>query len=554
VSITGGPFTYNGQPHAATVVLNPAIAGYSVNYTGSTTAYNSPNAPANADMYTVTVTITNSNYVLSGTGTGSITINKAEATVTAAGNTCTYSGSPCAGNGSAFGVNGEPLTPVTLAYATTPAPGNLLTSAPVNAAVYQVAARFAGNANYNHKQSAPATITIKAATSTVAITPPAPAQYSDSIALSATVTPGTVGGSTQTGSLEFFINGASVSTSVGVAAINSSGVATLASVANFRVPGNYTVSAKFTSTNPNFTDASESSPPLSVMQEDARATYTGALFASTASATSTSATVTLSATIQDITAVTGDLAYDSYPGDIRNATVTFINRDTNAVIATVPVGLADLNDKKTGTATYNWSASIGSCASSPCSATFTIGVIVNNYYTRNSSADNTVVTVAQPGNNFITGGGYLVLTSSGGQKAGDSGKKNNFGFNVKYNKTGTNLQGNINTIIRRTEPDGVHVYQIKGNSMTSLSVDATTGKATFNGKASIQDITNPLVPLSVDGNATLQVTMTDAGEPGSSDKIAITVWNKAGGLWFASNWSGTGTVEQLLGGGNLIAH
>src|SRR5207247_1187141 len=39
VSITGGPFTYNGQPHAATVGLNPAISGYSVNYTGAATAY-----------------------------------------------------------------------------------------------------------------------------------------------------------------------------------------------------------------------------------------------------------------------------------------------------------------------------------------------------------------------------------------------------------------------------------------------------------------------------------------------------------------------------------
>src|SRR5204863_9590606 len=128
------------------------------------------------------------------------------------------------------------------------------------------------------------------------------------------------------------------------------------------------------------------------------------------------------------------------------------------------------------------------------------------------------------------------------------------GCNRNCNTGGTTLPGSVKTTIRGTEPAAVDVYQIKGNSMTSLSVDATTGKATFNGKASIQDITHPLVPLSVDGNATLQVTMTDAGEPGSSDKIAITVWNKAGGLWFASNWSGTGTVEQLLGGGNLIAH
>ena len=158
--------------------------------------------------------------------------------------------------------------------------------------------------------------------------------------------------------------------------------------------------------------------------------------------------------------------------------------------------------------------------------------------------------------------GYIVLSNSAGLKAGDAGTKNHFGFNVKYNKQGTNLQGNINTIVRRTEADGLHVYQIKGNSMTSLAVQTLTGTATFNGKASIQDITNPLSPIPVDGNATLQVTMTDRGEPGSgSDTIGITVWNKQGGLWFSSNWqvaSPPQTVEQPLGGspggGNLLVH
>jgi hypothetical protein len=62
-------------------------------------------------------------------------------------------------------------------------------------------------------------------------------------------------------------------------------------------------------------------------------------------------------------------------------------------------------------------------------------------------------------------------------------------------------------------------------------------------------ITNRLTPISVDGNATLQVVMTDKGEPGSSDAVGITIWNKTGGLWFASKWDGTKTVEQLLGRG-----
>jgi hypothetical protein len=80
-----------------------------------------------------------------------------------------------------------------------------------------------------------------------------------------------------------------------------------------------------------------------------------------------------------------------------------------------------------------------------------------------------------------------------------------------------------------------------------------TGK-TFNGMAKLQDITDPLNPISVDGNAALQVTMTDKGEPGKEDTISITVWNKSGGLWFSSSWDGTRTQEQVLSGGNLVVH
>jgi hypothetical protein len=133
---------------------------------------------------------------------------------------------------------------------------------------------------------------------------------------------------------------------------------------------------------------------------------------------------------------------------------------------------------------------------------------------------------------------------------------------VKYNKNGTNLQGNINTIIRSgigplgscpAQPGGVYVYQVKGNSMTSLAANAASqgGKATFNGKSSIQDITNPASACAVDGDAPLQVTMTDNGSQTTPDSIGITVWNKSGGLWFSSNWDGTKTVEQSIAGGNL---
>jgi hypothetical protein len=296
---------------------------------------------------------------------------------------------------------------------------------------------------------------------------------------------------------------------------------------------------------------------IEVSKEDARVTYTGTTFASTSCSTCSTATVTLAATIQDITAVTGDPAYDPNAGDIRNATVTFVNRDDgDSFLCLASVGLVNLSDTKTGTATCNWTANIGSNDS----VQFTVGIIVNNYYTRNTSEDDEIVTVSKPiATNFITGGGYLINQASAGMYPGDKAKKTNFGFNVKYNKGGKNLQGNINTIIRNNG----RVYQIKGNAMTSLSVNPQTCSnatptslctAVFNGKANIKDITDPLNVISIDGNGTLQVNMTDRGEPGKADTIGITLWDKNGGLWFSSNWNGVKTVEQTLGGGNLVVH
>jgi hypothetical protein len=47
--------------------------------------------------------------------------------------------------------------------------------------------------------------------------------------------------------------------------------------------------------------------------------------------------------------------------------------------------------------------------------------------------------------------------------------------------------------------------------------------------------------------------MTDTGNAGA-DSIGITLQNNSGGLFFSSNWNGTKTVQQTLGGGNLSAH
>jgi len=289
-----------------------------------------------------------------------------------------------------------------------------------------------------------------------------------------------------------------------------------------------------------------------VTPENARPTYIGMLYVSTQSTATGGFTATLSSTVQDVTAY--NPVGDPNPGDIRNATVTFFDRTANTPLCTANIGLVTTGDTKTGTATCNWTGDIGSSDS----IQYTIGIAVKgttagDYYMDNETTYDTVLTVSKPLTNFITGGGYLLMGStSAGQYKGDEGSKTNYGFNVKYNKSGTNLQGNANIIVR----SGGRVYQIKSNSITSLSAQTTSvgGTAQFASKANITDVTDPANPIAITGSATLQLTMTDNGEPGTNDSLAITVLNKDGGLFYASKWNGVKTVEQTIGGGNLVVH
>jgi len=346
--------------------------------------------------------------------------------------------------------------------------------------------------------------------------------------------------------------------------------ALLETVTGAMSPGAKTVTATFGGVDAADFTVSDKTTTLTITQEDAAAFFTGDCVVTTATATSTSASVLLTATIKDITAY--DSASDSNAGDIRNATVDFVNADTNAVIASnLPVTLVNSSDTKVGSVAYNWTASISSGSDGE---DYSIKVIVKNYYTGDNYETNSigVVTIARPGPGFITGGGYLVLSSSAGSYAGDSGTKNNFGFNVKYNKQKTNIQGHLNTIFRRKESDGVvHVYQVKSTALNSLYTKMTTsgdGKAsytkpstaTFQAKCNLNDVTDSDNPVSIMGGGTIQVCMTDYGEPGSkeangyTDTIHFIVYDKNGTLLYSSNWNGTTTVEQGITGGNLVVH
>jgi hypothetical protein len=249
----------------------------------------------------------------------------------------------------------------------------------------------------------------------------------------------------------------------------------------------------------------------------------GEPYVATSCVTCTSAAVTLVALITD----------PLETGNVTGATVDFIDVDTTEVLCeNAPVGLIDESAPWSGVAVCGATLSEGS---------YSIAMVAGECY---EGSVITPIEVAKPEPYSVSGGGYLVLSDSAGLFAGDDGTRNGFGFTVKYRK-GNAPQGRANVIVRR----GALTYQIKATAITSLTVK--NGRATLQAKATIQDITNPLLPVPIDGNAKLQISMTDNGEPGTDDTIGITVLNKKGGVWFSSNWTGSRTAEQQLDGGNL---
>jgi hypothetical protein len=140
VDVTGGTFTFDGKPHAATgsvLGINDVVLGSpTFTYNGSSTP------PTNAATYTVVASFAgNANYEPTSKST-TLVINKATPTVNVTGGTFTFDGKPHAATGSVLGINGAPLGSPTFTY-------NGSSTPPTNAATYTVVASFAGNANYN---------------------------------------------------------------------------------------------------------------------------------------------------------------------------------------------------------------------------------------------------------------------------------------------------------------------------------------------------------------------------------------------------------------------
>ena len=299
---------------------------------------------------------------------------------------------------------------------------------------------------------------------------------------------------------------------------------------------------------------------MHVKQENALLAYIGSQYFTTPSATSYNADVIFTTSVTDTT--DGNLQ----KGDIRNALINFRQGSgfsTSTIIpgaSNVPVGLVypGTTNLQEGLASFTYNYTLQGNEQNSSGKTWEIWTEVNNYY-KGQSDQVTLVTLALPGTENISGGGNLVITNSAGMYAATAQSKMNFGFTMRWNKSGKNLQGQINIVFRRWELfQGVmqwRTYQIKSNAVNSMNVqqDAGYSKGTINTKATLNDITDPLNVISYGGNHALMMRAWDHNTTtgGSMDQIAVSLINSSNNLLFASSWSSNALQIQTITGGNI---
>jgi uncharacterized spore protein YtfJ len=513
-----------GTPLSATQ-LNATATGVSGGSAAGTLTYSpASGAVLNAGIQTLSVTAAATNNYNTATTTVSLTVNKADQTITWTAPAAITYGTPLSAtqlNATATGVSGGSATG-TLTYS--PASGTVL-----DAGVYNLQVDAAATDNYNAATKT-VSLTVNKANQMLTWATPAAIIYGTPLStdqLNATAT-GVSGGSA-TGALTYSPVAGTVF-NVGTQTLSVAAAAT----------DNYNAATKTVSLTVN---------PQSV-NPVADTYYTGSSFYWTTSSSSNTTTLNLVATLK---------TNANYIGDIRTAKVSFFVRNGTTLTPiggaqNLPVGLVNPGDLTTGTAATNVQYNV-----SGSTTILDIAVVVSgNYKSVNDPKTDMPVTVAipKPGGQ-ITGGGKFDSNGSAGYIKGSS----NYAFYVQYNKSVTNPQGGAEvTVYSNYDRNGnltnvQHTYQLKSNAISVLAT--TNPTAQFSSKANISEIVNG-VAQSIEGNCTMQLDMYDGKDnpavtTDKVDRLAITVYRNNGGIWYSSNWDGTKTTVREVDAKGVIS-
>uniref|UniRef100_UPI001650587F MBG domain-containing protein n=1 Tax=Pontibacter beigongshangensis TaxID=2574733 RepID=UPI001650587F len=498
---------FTASPAVGTVLPNGAVIGFS----GSIQRAGGEGVGAYAINQN---SLANSNYIINYIG-ADFTISPAQLNLVVANKTKVYGEAVPTLTGTVTGLVSTDGITVNYSTTATQASDVVAEGYPIVAAINDPNAKLS---NYTVSNSA-GVLTINKATATIAITP-----YS-----------GTYDGFEHTAS----------GTATGVFGEDLSAALTFAE-SYTNVPGGSTTWAFSGGTNYNNTNGTTT---VTITPQTANpvadAFYTGSSFYWTTSSTSSTATLALTATIQNNL---------NYSGDIRTAKVSFFIRNGSSLTPingaqNLPVGLVTPGDLSVGTATANVQYNIGNSAAT----TLTIAVVVSGNYRSNPNdptTDNTC-TIAKPTPGGLIGGaGYLDNATSAGYVKGAPDKKTKFDFFVEYNKSMKNFKGGVTITVKSyLDRNGVasselHTYKLKSNAISVLAIKGST--AQFSGKANISEIFADGREESIEGNCSMQLDMTDVLNTGRGDQLAVIIHRAKGGVWYTNNWNGSKSVQSVV--------
>ncbi len=259
-----------------------------------------------------------------------------------------------------------------------------------------------------------------------------------------------------------------------------------------------------------------------ILKEDAIVDYTGDTVLPT-----TANTIDLRATVYD--------SEDGWWGDVTLISVTFriytVPIDlSNPIVEVGPIAVSETETTGVGVAT----ATIGDLQENCYLVIVSLDSAHNDYYEAPTS-DPVPLTVYEPTGAFVTGGGWIIdPTESHG----------NFGFNVKYLKSGR-MQGRSIYVYRLDQL----VYIVRSNAWRGLAIQEQ--HAFFEGKCVIQ-IYDPETGELVwsEGNYRFRVDVWDNDVDGGIDVYQIRALDKNGMLFHEAGSNPFGELQ----GGNIVIH
>ena len=275
---------------------------------------------------------------------------------------------------------------------------------------------------------------------------------------------------------------------------------------------------------------------LTVRPDEGRVAYIGQTLFVTSGASSTTAQVTLTASVQDVDGI----------GNIGNSTVTFTDVLSGKVLASgVKVTPVSNTDTSTGTANTVVTLSTGQYGAQQ----YLIQVRLNGSYTNEQqlppkaepgsdpyNAANPTVTVMIP-QTTNSMQGAATLSKANVTPGGLYGDATSVSYTVgmKYNKGGTNPQGQVQLVLQRS--DGT--YYVKSNAISSVAfsnpVNGVNKDVTIYTKASVYKVVDGVL-TSIEGNVTLRMDARDGGMSG--DTVGFTVLSsKDSTMYYSNNWT-----------------